>query len=143
MVPARISFVTLAVQDMLGMRAFFRSLGWDEAPNSDDGHATFRAGGASMMLDPFGPLAEESGFAGARPPVGFRGFTLAINVESAEAVDAAFAVVRAVGGATVTAEPGEQYWGGYSGYFSDPEGNVWEIAYNPFVTFADNGALVF
>ena len=75
--------------------------------------------------------ARRGGEAGAAPaPVPFKGFTLAINVDQREQVDAALAAARDAG-ATVLAEPVDRDWGGRSAYFADPEGNAWEIAWLP------------
>jgi uncharacterized glyoxalase superfamily protein PhnB len=74
-------------------------------------------------------------------PSGFRGVTLACNLDSREAVDRAFDSLRGIG-AKILKEPQEVYWGGYSGYFADPEENYWEVAWNPFVSFDERGALI-
>lgn len=72
---------------------------------------------------------------------GSRGITMAINLESREAVDAAFEHLETVG-AEIVKPPQEVFWGGYSGYFADPEGNLWEVAHNPFVSFDERGAVL-
>ena len=69
------------------------------------------------------------------------GLTLAHNVASREAVDAVIRAVEAAG-ATVVKAPEEASWGGYSGYFADPEGQLWEVAHNPFFPFDDAGRIV-
>lgn len=141
MIPGRLSIVTLGVEDMALMRGFYRSLGWREQSSASDEHAMFLTGGGVLALFPLDALAED---ANTDPPNtfdGFRGFTLACNLESREAVDTAFEKLRAVG-VEVVKEPQEVSWGGYSGYFVDPEENYWEVAHNPFVTFDDRGALV-
>ena len=84
-------------------------------------------------------LAEEAG-AAAPPPPGYKGVTLACNVERKQQVDEALAAAVEAG-ATVLAEPVDRDWGGRSAYFADPEGNAWEVAWLPGATFADNGAL--
>jgi catechol 2,3-dioxygenase-like lactoylglutathione lyase family enzyme len=81
-------------------------------------------------------LAAEAGVADCGP--GFAGMALAYNTRSRGDVDAVLAEVLAAGG-TVTAPAGETFWGGYSGYFSDPDGHVWEVAHNPFWTIHDDG----
>lgn len=129
-IPARISLATLGVRDLAVSTAFYQALGWTLSPASVDGEVSFfdTAGG---LLGLFGSraLAED-----AQVPLeevtGFRGVTLAINLESPELVDAAFAEVRAAGG-RVLKEPVTVFWGGYSGYFADPDGHVWEVAHNP------------
>ena len=69
------------------------------------------------------------------PGVGFGGITLAHNVRSPAEVDEVIAQARAAG-ATVTREPAETFWGGYSGVFLDPDGHPWEVAHNPHWTLA-------
>jgi catechol 2,3-dioxygenase-like lactoylglutathione lyase family enzyme len=126
-VPARISLVTLGVSDLARSRTFYEALGWERVGDTD-GVAFFRTGGAILSLYPLEALAED-----AHLPVdrtGFSGVSLAINLPSVEAVDAAFAAAAAIG-ATVLKPAEHVFWGGYSGYFADPDGHTWEIAYNP------------
>ena len=80
-------------------------------------------------------LAEDSGVEDAG---GSAGFTLALNVRSPEEADAIAEEVRAAGG-TITREPGETFWGGYSFAFTDPDGHPWEVAHNPRWTVTDDG----
>ncbi|MEZ4524131.1 MAG: VOC family protein [Thermomicrobiales bacterium] len=141
MIAARLSIVTLGVEDMSLMRAFYRSLGWPEQSSANDEHAMFLTGGGVLALFPLDELARD---ANTKPPNtfdGFRGFTLACNLESREAVDLAFETLREAG-AEIVKEPEEVFWGGYSGYFIDPEENYWEVAHNPFVTFDERGGLI-
>ena len=72
---------------------------------------------------------------------GFSGIALAHNVRSEAEVDSVIAAAVAAG-ATVTRPPGKTFYGGYAAYFADPDGHVWEIAYNPGFTLADDGTLV-
>jgi uncharacterized glyoxalase superfamily protein PhnB len=71
---------------------------------------------------------------------GFAGFTLAHNVNSEKEVDDLIADLQSKG-VTITKEPQTMFWGGYSSYFSDPDGYLWEVAYNPFFPFDENGNL--
>jgi uncharacterized glyoxalase superfamily protein PhnB len=80
-------------------------------------------------------LAEDSGVSDRS---GSSGFTLAHNVRAPAEVDAIADEVRAAGG-TVTREPGETFWGGYSAAFTDPDGHPWEVAHNPHWTVTDDG----
>jgi uncharacterized protein len=139
-VPARLSVVTLGVGDFATMRAFYRGLGWETRSTSDD-FAAFPLGGAVLALYPVAALAGEAALPPTPLPQPFRGFSLAITVETEEAVDAAVEAVRRAGG-RVLAEPVGRDWGGRSGYFADPEGNVWEVAYLPGGTFDERGALI-
>ena len=72
---------------------------------------------------------------------GFRGITLAVNVDRKEDVDAVIDHVRSIGGMIIR-EPSEASWGGRTAYFSDPEENVWEVAWNPHSTFDERGAML-
>lgn len=139
-IPGRITVATLGVYDMPAMRAFYRGLGWRETKTSTDGFASFKLDGAILALFPFDELAKD----GRLPPsdVGrrFRGVTLAINVESAELVDSTIAELREKG-VTITKEPQAEVWGGRSAYFTDPEGNLWEVVWAPGA-FDDAGVFV-
>ncbi len=129
-IPSRITVATLGVYDMPKMRAFYRGLGWEETKTSSDGFTSFKLSGAILALFPFDALAKD----GRVPPGGvgtaFRGVTLAINVESAAVVDSTIAELREKG-VTITKEPHEEVWGGRSAYFTDPEGNLWEVVWAP------------
>jgi catechol 2,3-dioxygenase-like lactoylglutathione lyase family enzyme len=138
-VPARISIVTIGARDMPGLRSFYRALGWKEHAGADETWAAFRTGGAILALFPMSALAEDGKVTGDAPE-GFRGVTLAANVEEPGLVDEAIEAARKAG-ATITKEPVEAEWGGRSGYFADPEGNLWEVAWMRGSTFDEGGAL--
>lgn len=140
MIPARISIVTLGAHDMAQMRAFYRSLGWSEQDGASDEHSMFHTAGGVLSLFGIEDLAKDANVP-ATEPSNYRAIALAINLESREQVDEAFVALRDLG-ATITKAPEEVFWGGYSGYFADPEGNLWEIAWNPFVNFDERGALI-
>jgi catechol 2,3-dioxygenase-like lactoylglutathione lyase family enzyme len=128
-VPAVVGLVTLGVRDVPAAAAFYRALGWPVAGEETAEVCFFRTVGAYLALYGRQDLAADAG----RPDeeVGFRGVSLAVNVANPAAVDAALAAAQAAGG-TVT-RPGEAtVWGGYSGYFADPDGHAWEVAHNPF-----------
>ena len=129
MVPARITVVTLGARDHPRLREFYVGLGW-EATIDMEGFAALRTAGAVLALFDAGQLAGESTRPAPEPGQGGRGFTLAINVDRAEEVDATIDAARAAG-ATVVTEPVQQDWGGRSGYFTDPEDNAWEVAWVP------------
>jgi catechol 2,3-dioxygenase-like lactoylglutathione lyase family enzyme len=133
--------VTLGVRDMPSMRAFYRSLGWPEGTDSNDTHSVFHLVGCFLALYPLDLLAEDAN-AGARLPDGvFRGVTLAINVEKSEFVDAGIERARSAG-AVIGKEAVDADWGGRSGYFIDPEGNRWEVAWAPNAVFDERGVIV-
>ena len=126
----RISLVTLGVSDLARSRQFYaQGLGLPLSAQSNDGVAFFELHGAWLSLYPRTALAED-----ATVPAegsGFRGFTLAHNLRTKAEVDALLAQAVAAG-ATLVKPAQEVFWGGYSGYFADPDGFLWEVAYNPF-----------
>jgi predicted lactoylglutathione lyase len=140
-IPPRVTIVTLGALDMALLRSFYRALGWAENDGASDDYASFDTGGARLALFPVAALLEDVGWGGS--PAGPRpwGVTLAINLDSREAVSAAVSVARAAG-ATILKEPADAFWGGYSAGFADPEGNLWEIAWAPGTTFDDRGGLL-
>lgn len=135
----RLSLVTLGVADVARARAFYERLGFKASADSNDSVAFFAAGGVVLALFARCALAKDAGVAGSDP--GFSGITLAHNVESPEAVIAVLAEAEKAGGRLV--KPGQKaFWGGFSGYFADPDGHLWEVAYNPFWPFDAGGRLV-
>ena len=126
---ANISIVTLGVEDLVASTAFYERIGWTNTTASQD-TVTFLQG-HSVVLGLYGRVALAEDAEVDATGSGFRGVSLAINLESEAAVDAFFA--KAVDcGAAATKKPQKVFWGGYSGYFSDPDGHLWEVAYNPF-----------
>ena len=125
----RVSMVTLGVADLDRSRRFYEEgLGWKRA-NKDDGVVFFQLPGAVLGLWSAARLAEEVGLGEAS--AGFGGIALAYNARSREAVDEVLAEANAAG-ARVLKPAAETFWGGYSGYFCDPDGHPWEVAFNPF-----------
>ena len=139
-VPARLNVVTLGVRELPAVRSFYEALGW-EPRSDDDDFSRFEIGGAVLALYPLDSLAEEANMSPQTGTERFAGFTCAIVVQSEEMVDTAIEVVREAGG-RVLAEPAAREWGGRSGYFSDPEDNVWEVAWLPDSTLDDRGGLI-
>ncbi len=136
----RLNIVTLGVRDLDRAMHFYRDgLGWKPAVEIGD-FVLFEMGGVALALHPHDLLAEDAGVSPA--PRAFRGVTLAQNVVSRQEVDLVIARARAAG-ATLLRDPSEKEWGGYSGYFADPDGQPWEIAYNPHFRLDDRGRLVF
>jgi len=140
-VPDRLSVATIGVRDVRAMRAFFEGLGWTTTSPIDGDFSAFPLGGAVLALYPVDLLAAEAGMTAPGVTDAFKGFTLAINVEAREDVDAAIAAAREAG-ARVLAEPTDREWGWRSAYFADPEGNAWEVAWVPGATFDERGALI-
>ncbi len=133
----RLSLITLGVSDLGRARAFYEALGWTTGAAPADDVVFFQAGGMILALWDRKRLAEDSG---VRDRGGWGGVTLAHNVRSPDEVDAVIEEARAAG-AAVPREPGETFWGGYSGVFVDPEGHPWEVAYNPRWTIRDDGSV--
>jgi predicted lactoylglutathione lyase len=133
----RFSLITLGVTDLPRARAFYEALGWrgQEAEET----VFFQTGASAVVLWGRDKLAEDSGIADDQRG-SFDGVVLAQNVRSEAEVDEV-AAAAAAAGATVTRPPGPTFYGGYAACFSDPDGHVWEIAYNPGFTLADDGSL--
>ena len=131
-----ISFITLGVANLAVSRAFYAALGWRESSGSQPGIAFFNAGSVVFALFQRTALAEDADVAAAGS--GFPGFTLAHNVTSEAAVDCLLAEAVAAGGRLV--RPADKVsWGGYRGYFSDPDGFLWEVCWNPFFPLDEQG----
>jgi uncharacterized protein len=133
----RISLVTLGVADLARSRAFYERLGW--RGQEVEGTVFFQAGGLGLVLWHQDALADDAGLA-ARDGAGFRGLSLAQNVRSEAEVDAVVTAAERAG-ATVTRRPAATFYGGYAGYFTDPDGHAWEIAWNPGFPLADDGTI--
>lgn len=135
----RLSLVTLGVADIARARAFYEALGFKASSDSNENVTFFDAGGVVLALFGRKALADDAHVPDSKP--GFSGVALAHNVQSEEAVEAVLLEAKAAG-ATIIKPAQRAFWGGYSGYFSDPEGHVWEVAYNPFFPFDDAGHVV-
>lgn len=133
-----VSIVALGVADLARSRAFYEALGMTTGPGSNEHIVFFQLAGLVLSLFPRPLLAEDA--AVADDGHGFDGVTLARNYSSEAAVDAAMAKALAVG-ARQTKAPQKVFWGGYSGYFADPDGHLWEVAYNPFVKVDERGVV--
>ena len=131
-VPRHLSLVTLGVADVARSSAFYEALGWERSSASVDGNVTFfQLGNVVMSLYGAADLAVDAQQPAARSgPHGFRGVTLAINVGSSDEVDRVFAEWVAAGAVAVKL-PVPVFWGGYSAYVADPDGHLWELAWNP------------
>ena len=133
-----ISFITLGVADLARSRAFYAALGWRESSGSQAEIAFFDAGSVVFGLFQRAALAADANVAPAGS--GFPGFTLAHNVESESAVDRLLAEAAAVG-ASIVQPAGKVFWGGYRGYFADPDGFLWEVCWNPFFPLDEHGTV--
>jgi uncharacterized protein len=135
----RITLLTLGVADLDRARRFYREgLGFPQSGAGDENVAFFRTGGMILALWSRESLAEDAQVSAEGS--GFSGIALAHNVGSREEVDQVITQAAAAG-ATITKLPGEVFWGGYTGYFADPDGYLWEVAHNPFWTLRDDGSV--
>ena len=133
----RMSLITLGVSDLSRARTFYEALGWHTNAGPDDDVVFFQAGCMVVALWDRARLAEDSG---VEDNGGWGGITLAYNTRSPAEVDSVIEEARRAGGA-IPREPGETFWGGYSGMFCDPDGHPWEVAHNPNWKIGDDGAV--
>ena len=132
----RVSMITLGVRDIARARRFYEEgLGWHRDAGQDD-IAMYQSGGMVFSLFEWPKLAEDAGV-GAEG-TGFRGFTLAYNCQSKDEVRAVLDEARRAG-AEITVEARDTFWGGFDGYFADPDGHLWEVAWNPYWTMDEAG----
>ena len=133
----RLSLITIGISDLKRAREFYEALGWKTEADEGDDVVFFQAGGMVFALWDKAKLAEDSAVTEGR---GWGGITLAYNTRSPEEVDEVIEQARSAG-ATIGREPGETFWGGYSGVFIDPDGYPWEVAHNPRWTIEYDGSL--
>jgi hypothetical protein len=134
----RLSLVTLGVADLERAARFYEEgLGWSRN-SKDEGVAFFQTPGMILALWPRDELAADAGM--SAEGTGFRGIALAYNTRSRDEVEKVLAEAVAAGGSLVKAAA-ETFWGGYSGYFADPDGHLWEVAFNPFWKIDDDGTV--
>jgi catechol 2,3-dioxygenase-like lactoylglutathione lyase family enzyme len=136
----RLSMITLGVGDLDRATAFYRVV-FGREPNPDyQGVAFFELPGTWLALYPRDKLAEDMGLTAA--PAGFGGVTLAYNGRDRAEVEAVYARAE-MAGSTPIKRPRETFWGGFSGYFADPDGHCWEIAWGPMFELGPDGGLRF
>lgn len=133
----RVTLITLGVDDLRRSKAFYAHLGWRGREVEET--VFFQAGGQAVVLWSREKLAEDAGIVDSGSSR-FSGIALAHNVASREEVDQILAASEAAG-AEVTKAPRDTFYGGYAGYFRDPDGHLWEVAYNPGFTLGADGAL--
>lgn len=140
LIAARVSLITLGVADLHVSTTFYGRLGWRRSlTGGTDAISFFALSNLVLALYSRAALAEDAGLPDT--PLGFGGFALAQNVESeAEVERALLAAVKA--GAQLLKPAHKAGWGGYSGYFADPDGHPWEIAYNPHFPLNERGEIV-
>ena len=131
--------ITLGVRDLEASRKFYaETLGWKLSAAGNEGIAFFQTSGVVLALFPREELAKDA----MTDPEGngFSGFTLAHNARSEAEVDEIIADLKSKG-VKIVKEPQKVFWGGYSSYFADPDDYRWEVAYNPFFAFDEDGNL--
>ena len=133
----RVSLITLGVSDLARSREFYERLGWKRSGNNE-GIVFFQAGGMALALYPRQELAKDANVSAEGQ--GFGGITLAYNARTREDVDAVLAEALKAGARLMKAAE-DAFWGGYSGYFADPDGFLWEVAWNPFFPIAEDGSI--
>ena len=137
MTPQRVTLITLGVADLAASRAFYAKLGW-QPHSGTDGVSFYQLHGAVLALFGRADLAADQGRSG--DDLGTGAITLAQNFATEAEVDAAYAAAISAGAKPLN-PPEKVFWGGYSGYWSDPDGHVWELAMNPFWPLAEDGSL--
>lgn len=142
MLPPRLTVVTLGVADVAASARFYEALGFRRKVRATGDEIAFLdAGGVVLALWDWDKLAADAVLPAKPRPDTFRGSTLAWNCATPEEVDAVFA--RAVAaGAGVLRKPEATDYGGYRGYFSDPDGHCWEVVQAPGFGFTDDGRLI-
>ena len=134
----RLTLITLGVSDLARARAFYEALGFKASSASQGDIVFFQAGALGLALYPRAALAEDAQV--SHEGGGFSGITLAHNVRAKEEVAAILAEAERAG-ACILKPAQDVFWGGHSGYFADPDGHLWEVAWNPFFSLAADGAL--
>jgi len=139
-VEPRLSIITLGITDMKRARAFYETLGFTASSASNDDVTFFHAGGMVLGLYGRKALADDAKVA-AGNAAGFSGIAIAHNCRSEADVDEVLTQAE-LAGAKITKPAEKAFWGGYSGYFSDPDNHLWEVAFNPFFPLNDAGQIV-
>ncbi len=134
----RLTLVTLGVRDLDRAIRFYEALGWTRSVRAAEGVAFFQVGGMGLSLFPRDRLAEDAGVPEAGN--GFAGITLAYNTASREETDAVI-TAAVTAGAGLVKPARDVFWGGYSGYFADPDGFLWEVAWNPGFSLLPDGSI--
>ena len=139
----RMTVITLGVSDLPRSTAFYRDIFSTPPITQYEGVTFIPLPGVWLSLYPLDKLAEDIGEEVKLPPPGsFRGFTLAYNARSKDEIARIFSLA-ATAGAHIAKAPQDTFWGGYSGYFADPDGHCWEIAWGPMFDFDQHGDLRF
>ena len=141
MIPC-VTVITLGVGNLEKATAFYRAVFGISPIANYEGVAFFELPGTWVTLYPRDRLAEDISSGLSAAPAGFSGVTLAYNARGREEVLALFELAEKAGAAIIK-PPHDTFWGGFSGYFADPDGYYWEIAWGPMFDFAPDGTLRF
>lgn len=137
----RITLISLGVKDLVKSTEFYCDIfGWQLTGDSNENISFFQVHGMLLGLYPREELAKDAML--SPEGSGFNSFTLAHNLRSEDEVDQLFDELEAKG-VTIIKKPEKVFWGGYSGYIADPDGHLWEIAYNPFMKFDKRGTIIY
>lgn len=136
----KLNLITLGTEDFSRSLDFYeKGLGWKKSEKSMDGLALFDLGGIILALHPREELAADTSL--PYQPSTFSGLTISHNTRSEKEVDEILEKVAALGG-TIVKRAQKVYWGGYSGYFKDLDGHLFEVAYNPFWELDETGNVI-
>ena len=136
----RLSLITLGAEDVQSLSQFYSDVfGWKPLPTSNNEITFFQLNGFQLAIFGRQALAEDAEVSASGS--GFKGFSLAYNLPSQEDVDKLFKELK-YKNVSICKDPKKVSWGGYSGYITDPENNLWEIAHNPFMTFDEKGNIL-
>jgi predicted lactoylglutathione lyase len=137
----RISIITLGVNNLEKSFEFYTALGFPSSKKPEDGIVFFKTGGVCLALYPLDELAKDVSPSLNSNRSGFSGITLAHNTRSKVEVDAVLELAKNSGG-NIEKPAQDVFWGGYSGYFSDPDGYLWEVAFGDCWEFNEDGSLI-
>ena len=136
----RLTIVTLGIKDLEVSNDFYENkFGWKKTKSSNDNISFFQLNGILLALYPKEKLAEDAGV--RHNGSGFKGFSLAFNTRSKKEVDELINKLEG-NGVEIVKRPESVVWGGYSSYISDPDENLWEIAFNPYLELDENGNII-
>ncbi len=137
--PLRLSLVTLGVEDLAAAAKFYEDMGLPRRLRKAEGVAFFDADGVVLSIYSREALAKDAKIENSKP--GFSGVSLACNVPSEAEVDLMLSAAEKAGG-KILKKADRIFWGGYVGYFADPEGHIWEVAHNPGFAFDERGKVM-
>ena len=130
----RVHLITLGVEDLDAAAAFYEALGWTRVQTENEGIVIFDLYGATLGLYPRADLARDIG---RDLPRGSGAMTLACNVREKEEIETVIEAARSAG-AEILKDPHDVFWGGRTSYFADPDGHIWEVAWNPYSPLGEN-----